>query len=277
MANTIFIGWKGSLTTEKANMKLTFRVPTLNQVFNSTLWTQEDGISPYWRDCVYTAYQIDKNKALALSEQERMEYVKGILTQVCKNKLGDFKKLVTKCQTLWNSNAKEINAAFSKAYDVDVDPILNDMKAYVNLNPICPRYLDNHTFYVFCDMKIDRIMRTCFHEIMHFVWFYKWQEHFHDDPKEYDNPHLKWIFSEMVQNTMVENTPIKNLSEWRGNVYDYFYTMKINGKPILKTLDEIHVQKGLIGLFEEGYAYCLQHEKEIRAAIEEAEKFISDK
>ena len=47
--------------------------------------------------------------------------------------------------------------------------------------------------------------------------------------------------------------------------------MNIDGKPILKTLSDIHKQKGLIGLFKDGYQYCQEHENEIRAMIKEAE------
>ena len=194
-------------------MKLIFCVPTLNQVLEATLWTQEDDISPYWQDGFYKAYpQIDKVKALSLPEGKRMDYVKDILKKIYQEKLDDFEKLVVKWQSLWDSRIKKIELAFAKAYEVDVKPILNDMKAYVNLNPVCPRYLDTKSFYLFYDMPQDRIFRTCLHEIMHFLWFYKWQEYFHDDSKEYDTPHLKWIFSEMVQETMMQNTPIKNLT-----------------------------------------------------------------
>lgn len=253
-------------------MQLTFRVPTLQQVLDTTLWTQEDGVTPYWRDGLYQEYsEIDKGKALSLAGKERMKYVGDILSEIYQAKKNEFQSLVQLWQEKWNEQAPEIEKAFSCAYEVDVGPILNNMVGYVNLNPVCPRYLDSHTFYVFYKMDVDRVIRTALHEIMHFVWFYKWQEYFHDDPQEYDTPHLKWIFSEMVQDTMVKNTPIKNLAKWQKNAYDYFYTMDIEGKPILKTLSDIYRTKGLIGLFKDGFNYCKMHEVEIRKSIEEAE------
>ena len=253
-------------------MKLTFRVPRLDQMLEATLWTQEDGITPYWRDGLYQEYpEIDKEKVVALPEQERMKYVSDILTKIYGEKQDVFKILIQDWQKEWNSKLNEIESALSAAYEMDVKPVLNNMVAYVNLNPVCPRYLDTHSFYIFYKMEIDRVIRTCLHEIMHFLWFHKWQEHFHDNPKEYDAPHLKWIFSEMVQETMMADTPIRNLSKWQGNAYDYFYEMKIDGKPILQTLSDIHQAKGLIGLFEEGYQYCIAYENEIRSCIKKAE------
>ncbi len=253
-------------------MKLTFRVPRLDQMLEATLWTQEDGITPYWRDGLYQEYpEINKEKAVVLPAQERMKYVSDILTKIYGEKQGVFKILIQDWQKEWNSKLNEIESALSAAYEMDVKPVLNNMVAYVNLNPVCPRYLDTHSFYIFYKMEIDRVIRTCLHEIMHFLWFHKWQEHFHDNPKEYDAPHLKWIFSEMVQETMMADTPIKDLSKWQGNAYDCFYEMKIDGKPILQTLSDIHQAKGLIGLFEEGYQYCIAHENEIRSCIKKAE------
>ena len=155
-------------------MKLTFQVPTLDQVLETTLWTQEDGITPYWRDALYQEYpEIDKEKALALPEKERMTYVGDILSQIYHKKQGEFEKLVQMWQAKWNKELPQIELAFSKAYELDVKPVLNNVIGYANLNPVCPRYLDVHTFYVFYKMDIERIIRTAMHEIMHFLWFYK--------------------------------------------------------------------------------------------------------
>lgn len=253
-------------------MKLAFQIPMLKQVLETTLWTQEDSVTPMWRNYLYKYYpQLDKEKALSLPEKQRMQYVGDVLSQVYKGKKDEFKTMLQSWQAEWNNNLPEIESALAQAYDIDVKPILNDMVAYINLNPVCPRFLDEHTFYVFYKVDPKRAVRTCLHEIMHFLWFYKWQEHFHDDPKEYDNPHLKWIFSEMVQDTMCQDTPLKSFFKGRKNAYDYFYTMEIRGIPILKKLSDIHKAKGLLGLFEQGFDYLKQNELEIRAAIQKAE------
>lgn len=254
-------------------MKLKFCVPSLDQVFETTLWTQLDDVSPFWRDQLYIEYpEINKEKAMFLSEKKRMDYLRDELGKIYRGNLEKFHELSLTWQKYWDNHVTNIESALSAAYEIDLGQLLNDCVGYVNLNPVCPRYLDSHTFYVFYKMKPDRVLRTSLHEIMHFLWFYKWQEHFHDNPQEYDIPHLKWIFSEMVQDTMVRDTPIAPLFDGRESAYDYFYTMEIAGAPILSTLSECYKNSGLIGLFENGYAYCQKHEDEIRAKIKEAEK-----
>lgn len=52
-----------------------------------------------------------------------------------------------------------------------------------------------------------------------------------------------------------------------GCVYDYFYTMKIEGKPILDTMNTKYNTLPITTFMEEGYDYCRTHEKEIRMQI----------
>jgi len=253
-------------------MKLTFEVPSLDQVLETTLWTQEEGVAPFWRDKLYQEYpQLDQKKALALSESARKAYVRDILSQLYLDLKDELKKKAEIWQKTWQQKLPQIERALSVAYETEIVDLLNEMRAYPNLNPVCPRYLDSKTFYIFYNIDNDRAIRTCLHEIMHFLWFYKWQEYFHDDSAEYDVPHLKWIFSEMVQDTMTQNTPLKSLFDGKTNAYDYFYNMMIEEHPILETLAHFYRNGGLRGLFEDGYAYCKNHESELRAKIKQAE------
>jgi len=43
--------------------------------------------------------------------------------------------------------------------------------------------------------------------------------------------------------------------------------MKINGKPILETLYEMHALQNITDFMEQGYALCQKHEVEIRAQM----------
>lgn len=76
---------------------------------------------------------------------------------------------------------------------------------------------------------------SAIHEIIHFVWFYVWNQTFADSYEEYETPSLKWILSEMiVESVMYQKQPIREF-------------------------------------MKNSYAYCEEHEKEIRAHIQEAE------
>lgn len=104
------------------------------------------------------------------------------------------------------------------------------------------------------------------HEITHFIWFKKWNEHFHDKWEEYDTPHLKWVFSEMVVESILSDEKLKALNPYAGNsVYEYFYKIKIKGVPILKILDKLYKTNSIIDFMENGYELCQQNEELIRS------------
>lgn len=84
---------------------------------------------------------------------------------------------------------------------------------------------------------------------------------------EYETPHLKWVFSEMVVDPIMRNeSRIKDLNPYfdDGCVYGYFYKMIVDGKPILETLDQMYKALSIIDFMEQGYNYCVKYEAVIR-------------
>ncbi len=52
----------------------------------------------------------------------------------------------------------------------------------------------------------------------------------------------------------------------------YFQYMRIEGRLILETIDELYEALPIAVFMQEAYAYCGRHEEAIRAHIAEAEK-----
>ncbi len=253
-------------------MKLIYRVPTLDEALETTIWTQEDGLTPYWRDWLYRVYpQLNKEKTLSLPWAEREKFLKKELSNIYHQVLPQLKKQAAHWNQLYSAQRNKLVKEYSLAFETDVENILNDMFACPNLNPISPRYLDKHSFFLFYRMDDDVMMRTSLHEIMHFVWFYKWQEHFHDSPQEYDVPHLKWIYSEMVTDTFARFSEFKNFYGDYPAAYDYFYTFKINGENVLDRLGKIYQTNGIMGLFNEGFNLVQKNEQQLRLHIQKSE------
>ena len=57
-----------------------------------------------------------------------------------------------------------------------------------------------------------------------------------------------------------------------GCVYPYFYTLKIEKKPILDILYEMYKSMSINEFMEKGYELCSKHEDEIRRHIKENEQ-----
>ena len=131
-------------------MKLTYRIPTLDQVFETTLWTQEDGQTPYWRDWLYRVYpQLNKEKILSMSWVAREKFLKQELSKIYHQVLPELKSQAKHWNQLFNAQKNELTKAYSSAFETDVNNLLNDMFACPNLNPISPRYLDQHSLFLF--------------------------------------------------------------------------------------------------------------------------------
>ncbi len=115
------------------------------------------------------------------------------------------------------------------------------------------------------------------HEIIHFIWFHVWNRLWQDSYAEYERPSLKWILSEMVVESVMRDERLSAINpyfprEAGGCVYPYFFDMTADGVPILDTLDQMYHSRNIQTFMKDSYAYCLAHEREIRAHIAQSEK-----
>ena len=48
---------------------------------------------------------------------------------------------------------------------------------------------------------------------------------------------------------------------------EYFYDMKIEGQKLFDQLERLHRENDILGFMKKGYAFCREHEPEIRAQM----------
>lgn len=158
--------------------------------------------------------------------------------------------------------------AFSDAFGLDTRVLFNGLTVNITLNPICPRYLEEHAFDLFYLNSPQGALGMSLHEMTHFLWFHLWQNRFGDTPAEYESPSLKWVFSEMAAAPILGDGRLSALNPYRdGCVYDYFYTMTVEGTPVLDTMGQMYRSLPIGEFMEQGYAWCLRHEGEIRGQM----------
>lgn len=238
----------------------------------SILLFQQDEVSIYWREPLFSKYKfLDKEQGLNSDWKSRKQYITEELSQYyikTKSELLEKSKIF---QNFWNDNEANINKIFTHTFQIDCYNLLNDLKADVSLNPICPRWLAQKYFTIFYQSDNTKFLETSIHEIIHFIWFHIWHQTFKDNYKEYENPHLKWVLSEMVVDTFAKNTDIGSLFSKKScndTVYDYFYSMIIKDIPILETLSHIYQNsKDIPQFMQRAYAYCQDNETAIRKQI----------
>lgn len=248
-------------------MKLHLNVMQKQETINSILMFQVDKASMFWRKQLFDVYPfLDKKKLLNSSWKNRKKYLTKVLNKYYDSIEEDLAKKVRDFNTYWLEKEQEITNNFIQIFGNDCEKSLNNLSAEVSLNPICPRGLAQHYFTIFYRSSTTRFLETVLHETIHFAWFNIWQKHFNDDSKDYEGPHLKWILSEMVVDTFVNNSDIGDFfPEKHHAVYSYFYRMKIENKPIFETLDDLYKKANTLPQFmETAYNYCQKHEQNIR-------------
>lgn len=259
-------------------MKLQFFDPGADYMVDHIMYFQTEGETPYWSDALFYFFpQLDGEKVRGMSFQEKDAYIRGVLTGVYEENRPLIAEKVDKYNAHFLMHHRQIEDALSDAFGIEVSGIFNDMKAYISLNPVSPRFLDTNTFDVFYLNSERGALGISIHEIIHFIWFHVWNGIFHDSYDEYERPNLKWILSEMVVESIMRDERLSDINPYfprenGGCVYGYFQDMVIDGAPILDTLDEMYRKMPMPEFMKAGYEYCLKHEEAIRKHIEIAEQ-----
>lgn len=258
-------------------MELTFTNPGIDNMLEHILGFQGEDEFAFWSEPLYHFYpQLDRSHAKSLPFDQRMQYMEDTLRQVYPGLKKTVDQKVLDYQAHWEAHKDQITAALSDAFGVDCTALFNDMRCNVSLNPIEPRFLAEHSFDIFYRNSHRGAIGEAIHEIIHFVWFHVWNRLFADAWEEYERPHLKWVLSEMVVESVMRDPRLSSINpyfprEQGGCIYPYFFDMRADGKPILETLDEMYRRLPIEAFMLQSYAYCQAHEEEIRSHIAAAE------
>ena len=259
-------------------MKVTYRNPGFEHSIDSILLFQTDDTTPYWSDALFYFYpQVSPEKMKKLRLNEKKEYMKRELKTVWDGLEDELNSKVNLYNMHFAKYHDQIEDALTDAFELDTRTIFNDLVGNISLNPVCPRFLKERYFDVFYKNSERGCLGMSIHEVIHYIWFYVWNNHFGDSYSEYDTPSLKWILSEMVVESIMDDERLASVNpyyprEHGGCVYRYFQDMNIQGKPILDTLRELYKTNHITDYMEASYRYCIENEEAIRSHIEEAEK-----
>ena len=258
-------------------MLVTFENPGFEHSVDSILLFQGDGITPFWSDGLSYFYpQISKDKMAALSAEDKKAYIAQELKKVWEDLTDEIGQKVVLYNSHFSQYREQIEDALSDAFEIDTRGIFNDLVGKIGLNPICPRFLEEKYFDVFYKNSERGALGMALHEVIHYIWFYVWNNHFGDNYSEYETPSLKWILSEMVVESIMDDKRLSSINPYYprengGCVYPYFQDMRIQEKPILDTLRELYKANPMTHYMEKSYEYCRENEDAIRRHIEAAE------
>lgn len=256
-------------------MKVIYKYPGVKYSIDSILEFQSEEQSDFWSEPLFYFFsQIDRELFKSFDFNQRMNYLSEFFNKFAIENESIINEKINKYNERWNKYQLQIIDALEEAFEIKLDDKFNDMKGYISFNPISPRYLNNNSFDIFYLNSQKGAIGISLHEIIHFVWFYVWNNHFHDSYEEYETPSLKWILSEMVVEPIMRDERLRSINPYfdgGGCVYPYFYTLKIEDKPILDILQGMYKSMSIIEFMEESYELCLKYEGEIRKHIAKSE------
>lgn len=259
-------------------MEVTFVNPGVDYMIRQIMAFQTEDESAFWSEPLYHFYpQLDKAYAASLPFPERNDYIERTLRAVYVEMEDTINEKVALYSKHWAACKEQITAALSDAFGVDCVNLFNDLRCNVTMNPIMPRFLQEHSFDVFCLASERGAIGLGLHELVHFVWFYVWNRLFGDSYDEYERPSLKWILSEMVVESVMKDSRLSSINpyflrEHGGCIYPYFFNMEVDGNLILDTLDKMYREQGIEDFMRNSYAYCRKHEAAIREHIQKSER-----
>lgn len=258
-------------------MEVTFVNPGVDYMIEGIMAFQAEDESAFWSEPLYHFYpQLDKTYATSLPFAERKSYIECTLRSVYAEIDGTINEKVDLYTRHWNTCKAQITTALSEAFGIDCEKQFNDLRCNVSMNPISPRFLEERYYETFYLNSERGAIGVGIHEMIHFLWFYVWNRLFGDGYEEYERPSLKWILSEMIVESVMKDKRLSSINpyfprEQGGCIYPYFFDMVVDGKLILDTLDAMYRSQSIEDFMRNSYAYCLDHEAEIREHIEKSE------
>ena len=256
-------------------MDLIYKYPGKEYSINSILEFQRDEQSAFWSEPLFHFFpNIDRELFKSFNYSQRVNYLNEFFNKFSMENEPHINEKIIKYNEIWKLYKSQIVDALEEAFEINLDNVFNNMVVYISFNPISPRYLDNDSFDVFFLNSERGALGISLHEIIHFVWFYIWNNHFNDNYEEYETPNLKWILSEMVVDSIMRDDRLKSINPYfndGGCVYSYFYTLKIDDEPILDILYDMYKKMPITDFMEKSYELCLIHELKIRKHIDENE------
>lgn len=247
-------------------MQITFREPGLAHSVDSILLFQTEEAGDWWRDALYQFYpQLDRGRMERASGPERAAYLREVLSGTYGQLVPELTEKVEAYQSHWNANRRAVEQALGDIFQMPLAGRYQDIRADITLNPVCPRFLSERRFDIFYRNSPSGALGMALHEIVHFLWFDRWNALFHDDPAEYETPHLKWVFSEMAVKPVLGEPRLAERNPYYPGecVYEYFYAMTVGGRPVLETMEELFARGTIDQFMVDGYRYCQEHEAEI--------------
>ncbi len=212
-------------------------------------------------------FGLDINYFKGKNFNEKVEYVESKLSAVYKNTYTLMVEKVGAFQQAWNELEPRIISEFERIFKVKFDSDYKVCFGFVNINPVCPRYLKDWAFDINFAKSNNAALATSIHEITHFIWFEKWKEVFPNwKPKDFEYPSVSWLLSEIAIDSIFYHSWFKELIG-EISAYHYFYDAEIEHNNLIKTFRNLFVNSSIEDFMKKGLSLLERNPEAVKSLI----------
>jgi len=172
-------------------------------------------------------------------------------------------------QKMWDKIEKDIMIALAEIVEYKWSKPKQIIHSYLTQNPICPRSIENREFHLFYNKSFEDMIETTIHELLHFIYFDKWQSVFPKTKKEeYVYPHLVWYLSEIITQVLLNDERIQRIFKYYFTTYDEFQNIMIDGHNLIDVLNDMYYKRtGFDKFLKESYRLFQRNQKIITTSF----------
>ena len=208
--------------------------------------------------------ELGENEISRISNEELLGYIQDKLSAKYRAVMPEMLEKRKLYQEAWDIVEKDVERTLTQIFGVDLAEKYDQMLARVNLNPIMPRFLEDHSFDIFYLYSDRAAVYVALHEITHFIWFQVWHSIFNDKYELYEQPHLPWIISELSIDAILTdarlNGYIKNEQMASQPAYSEFYRIETAEGRLIDFARDLYTTHPMEQFMEKLYRFCKQNE-----------------
>ena len=162
---------------------------------------------------------------------------------------------------LWEKYNDVYFKMLSEFLGVEFPYNIKEIEASIGIVPVFPRNVDDFSFCLDPNVRDSKLIETCAHETLHFLWFEKWKKMYPETPRSnFDPPYMEWRYSEMVTDPILNNKPFNELFDFTEKGYDSFYDLYDGDELVMDKLRNIYsTDDSIENKISNGYEYICNY------------------
>lgn len=204
-------------------------------------------------------------------ENNQIKFLRKYIVDYRKSNRSSIENSKRKYQKAWRDKEKDYFELLQEIMSAKWPKDRKNIKAMVSINPICPRFINDWSFSIFCKYKkIGDAMEIIMHESCHFLYFEKWKEVFPNaKSKTFDYPYIEWHLSEILAPVILNGPKIQKILKKKADFYEEHKKIYIGKKNLPKYFEllykkHIKKQSSFDDFLREAYLEIKKHKNKFK-------------